>query len=129
MPRRLQDQPHPHIKPKYGLKVQYKEEEDSSPPLTAAKKKLSQEVLRVFLYYGRAIGSTILASLRSISTQQAAPTENIMRSIHQFWTMQPLVQMQSSPSHPATWSSQGTDTPLTYRNPRLVAGPAATSSS
>ena len=31
MPRRLQDQPHPYVKPKYGQKVQYIEEKESSP--------------------------------------------------------------------------------------------------
>ena len=45
MPRRPQDQPHPHIKSKYGQTVQYIEEEASSPPLTSAKKKLVQELL------------------------------------------------------------------------------------
>ena len=84
MPRRLQDQPLPHIKPKYRQIVQYTKEEDSSTPLTAAKKKIVQEVLGVFLYYGRAIDSTMLAALGSIATQQASPTENTMRKIHQF---------------------------------------------
>ena len=71
-------------KPKYGKTVQYIEEEDSSPPITAAKNKLVQELLGVFLYYGRAIDSTILTALGSITTQQVAPTENTMRKIHQF---------------------------------------------
>ena len=42
MPRHPQDQPHLHIKPKYGQTVQYIEEEYSSPPLNDAKKKLVQ---------------------------------------------------------------------------------------
>ena len=50
MPRHPQDQPHPHINPKYGQKMQYTKEEDDSPPLTAAKNKSVQEVLGVFLY-------------------------------------------------------------------------------
>ena len=40
VPCRPYDQPHPHIKPKYGKKVQYTKEEDTSPPLTATKRKL-----------------------------------------------------------------------------------------
>ena len=39
MPRRLQDQPHPHIKLKYGQTVKYTEEKDSSTPLTAARRE------------------------------------------------------------------------------------------
>ena len=49
MPRHLQDQPHPYIKLKYRQTVKYKEEKYSSPPLTAAKKKILQEVLGVLL--------------------------------------------------------------------------------
>ena len=64
--------------------MQYTKEEDSSHPLTAAKKKLVQEVLGVFLYYGRAIDSTTLTALVTLATQQAAPTENTMKNVHQF---------------------------------------------
>ena len=84
MTRRLQDQIHPHTKQKYRQIVQYIKDDDSSTPLTAAKKKIVQEVLGVLLYYGRAINSTMLAALGSIATQQASPTENTMRNIHQF---------------------------------------------
>ena len=42
VPRHHQYQPHLHTKPKYGQKLQYTKEEDSSHPLTAAKKKLAQ---------------------------------------------------------------------------------------
>ena len=41
MPRRLQDQLHPHTKPKYGKTVKYIEEEDYSTPLTATKKNIT----------------------------------------------------------------------------------------
>ena len=84
MPWRLQDQPHQHIKPKYGQILQYIEDEDSSPPTHRREEKLAQEVLGVFLHYGRAIDSKMLTALGSIGTQQAAPTENIMHKIHQY---------------------------------------------
>ena len=85
VPRTPQDQPHPQIKPKYGQKGQYTKEEDASPPLNATKNKLVQEVLGVFLYYGRAIDMTVLTALGNIATQQAAPNENTMRNVHQFF--------------------------------------------
>ena len=68
VPPRPQDQPHPHIKPNHGQKVQYTKEEDSSPPLTAAKKILVQELLGVFLYYSRVIDITMLTALSTIAT-------------------------------------------------------------
>ena len=84
IPLRPQDQQHPHIKPKYSQKVQYTEEEDASIPLTAAKTKLVQELLGVFLYYDRATESTMLTALDTIATQQYAPTENTIRKVQQF---------------------------------------------
>ena len=84
MPLLPQDQPHLNIKPKYGQKAQYTNEEDASPPLTAAKEKSAQEVLGVLLYYDRAIDRTMLTALGTVATQQAAPTKNTIRNIHQF---------------------------------------------
>ena len=84
VPRQTQDQPHPHINPNYGQKLQYTKEEYASPPLTAAKNKLVQEVIGVLLYYGRATDSTMLTVLDTIATQQYAPTKNTMRNVHQF---------------------------------------------
>ena len=84
VPFRPQYQPHPHIKLKYGQKMQYTEEEDTSPPLTAANKKLVQEVLGVFLYYGRAIDITMITALGTLATQKSAPTETTLRNFHNF---------------------------------------------
>ena len=81
--RHPQDQPHPHIKPKYGQKVQYTEAEIASPSLTATKDILLQEVLVVFLYCGRNIDSTMITTIGTIDTQESAPTENIMRNFYQ----------------------------------------------
>ena len=48
-PRKLQDQPYPHVKPTYGAKVQYATDADPSPLLTPAQKKFVQEVTGTFL--------------------------------------------------------------------------------
>ena len=37
------------------------------------------------MYYGRAVDLTILASLRKIASQQAAPTEYTMKKVNHFW--------------------------------------------
>ena len=64
--------------------MQYTEEEDTSPPLTAANNKLVQEVLGVFLYYGQAIDITMITALGTLATQKSAPTETTLRNFHNF---------------------------------------------
>ena len=42
-PKKPQDQPYPHLKPKYGAKVQYTEDNDTSPPSAQRTKKSSKK--------------------------------------------------------------------------------------
>ena len=57
-PRKPQDQPHPHVKPTYGAKVQYAAGEDKSPAVSPKEKKFIQEVTGTFLYYAKAVDAT-----------------------------------------------------------------------
>jgi len=54
-PAKRQDQPYPHVKPDYGAKKQYSQEEDDSPALSKAGEKIIQEVCGVFLFLERAV--------------------------------------------------------------------------
>ena len=83
-PLKPQHQPYPRVKPVYGAKAQYSADDDDSPLLSKADKTFIQEVTGTFLYYARAVDSTMLAALGSIATQQANPTENTMKKIRQF---------------------------------------------
>ena len=49
----------------------------------AANKKFIQQVCWKFLFYGRAVDSTILTSLSAITSQQANPTTNTMAKAKQ----------------------------------------------
>ncbi len=80
-PSKPQHQPYPHIKPNYGAKAQYMEDMDTSALLPPKDKKFIQEVIGTFLYYARCVNSTMLAALGSIATQQANPTENMMKKV------------------------------------------------
>ena len=80
-PKKPQDQPYPHTKPKYEQKVQYAKDADDSPPLSKADKKFVQEVVGVFLYYARAVNLTMLAALGSLVSEQSSPTENTMKEV------------------------------------------------
>jgi hypothetical protein len=79
-----QHQPHQHAIPTYGATVQYAKPEDTSQRLTPTKKKYIQEVIGVFLYYTRAIDSTMLIALSAIASAQAKPTEETMTHCKQF---------------------------------------------
>jgi hypothetical protein len=78
-----QDQSHQHITKTYGAKVQTANLLDTSPPLDKAGKKFIQEVMGVFPYLAQAVDSTMLTTLSSLASKQAAPTE---------WTMQKWLQ-------------------------------------
>ena len=57
---------------------------DDSPLLNKEKKKFVQEVTGVFLYYARAVDSTMLVALSAIAAEQGSPTENTLKRVNQF---------------------------------------------
>ncbi len=83
-PSTPQHQPYPHIKPTYGATCQYAEASNTSELLSKENKTYTQEVIGTFLYYARCVDSSMLPVLRTITTQQAMPTENTMKKIKQF---------------------------------------------
>lgn len=84
VPNKPQNQPYPHVPPNYGAKVQYSAPDDTSPVLDKANKRYIQEVTGTFLYYARAIDSTMLTALSAIASEQSSPTENTMTKVKQF---------------------------------------------
>jgi hypothetical protein len=80
-PNKPQHQPHPHTERTYGATIQYAKAPDTSPALPATDKTYIQQVLGVLLYYGRAVDSTLLVALSSISSMQAAPTALTMELV------------------------------------------------
>jgi hypothetical protein len=83
-PLKPQHQPHPHLPIDYGAKKQTSAPEDKSPLLDKTKKRYVQEVTGVFLFYARAVDSTMLVALSAIAAEQSAPTENTLKKVHQF---------------------------------------------
>jgi hypothetical protein len=83
-PKKPQHQPYPHLPIQYGAKTQTSEPEDTSPRLDREKTKFVQEVTGVFLFYARAVDSTMLVSLSALAAEHAAPTERTMQKVHQF---------------------------------------------
>jgi hypothetical protein len=83
-PAKPQHQPHPNQPINYGAKQQTSTPEDDSPKLNKEKKKFIQEVTGVFLFYARAVDSTMLVALSAIAAEQGSPTENTLRKVYQF---------------------------------------------
>ena len=67
---KLQDQPHQHSIPTYGVVIQYAKLTDKSPILNEEDKIFIQQITGTFLYYSRALDSTMLVALSSIASQQ-----------------------------------------------------------
>jgi hypothetical protein len=82
-PRIPQHQLYPHVKPFYRAKAQYTEDVDSSLPLDKQEKKNVQEVISTLLYYAHCVDNTMLPALGSLATQQANPTQNTKKLVHQ----------------------------------------------
>ena len=84
MPKTKQSSPYPSVKPNYGAKVQYAKEADQSRILNKEEKTFVQQVVGTFLFYGRAIDSTMLMPLSAIASMQAEPTEETLERVKQF---------------------------------------------
>ena len=81
---KLKDSPFQYAIPKYGSKIQYAKEEDSSRLLTKEEKTYVQQVIGTFLFYGRTVNGTMLMPLSTIAATQAAPTELTLKRTKQF---------------------------------------------
>jgi hypothetical protein len=66
VPNQPHHQPHKQTIPTYGAMIQYAKDKDTSRKLSKEDKKYIQQVLGTFLYYGRAVDSTMLTELSSI---------------------------------------------------------------
>jgi len=77
-PRRREAAPYPCPQRQYGARVQLTDPPDATPALNLKDKKQVREVIGVFLFYARAIDSTMLAALGSLATQQSNPTAQTM---------------------------------------------------
>jgi hypothetical protein len=82
-PSRPQNAPHSWTKPQYGAKTQLTPLPDQSPALNPKEVELLQQIIGVFLYYGRAIDSTLLVALGTLAANQTKATTNTMKAARQ----------------------------------------------
>ncbi len=84
-PRRAQHAPHAHREIVYGAKEQLVPDNDTLPPLDKIGVKRIQGIVGSLLYYARAVDNKLLATLSTISSQQAAATvktKNVSSKFH-----------------------------------------------
>ena len=75
-PKKWQQQPHRHVPIKYGAQQQFAPSDKLEEELEPSAKKYIQQVLGTFLYYARAVDSTMLVALSAIASEQSRPTDN-----------------------------------------------------
>ena len=79
LPRTLQAaSPGIYLPPNYGKNIQYAPL-DTSEPLSPADTTRLQKIVGTFLYYGRAVDHTVVTATAAISSEQAHPTDNLLK--------------------------------------------------
>ena len=72
--------PGPHLQIRYG-KQEQRAIEDTSPKIADDRIKRIQQILGVFLYYGR--DCTLLCPVNKLASRLADPTDTLERDTHQ----------------------------------------------
>jgi hypothetical protein len=83
LPTRAQYAPYRWNAPNYGAKQQLTTPTDETAPLDAQGITRMQQVTGTLLFYARAVDSTILVALGTISAQQSDGTEAIAEAVAQ----------------------------------------------
>jgi hypothetical protein len=100
MPTKRQLSPHKHRKIVYGQLTQLTHNEPYSPPLSAEGIKRIQGIISALLYYAGAVDNKLLATLSTLSSQQATATEATAKAIDQL-----LDYLATYPDDGATYRS------------------------
>ena len=83
VPTKIQHSPHRYTPIVFGKQQQFTPMPDESPFLDAEGKRYVQSVVGSFLYYARAVDSTILPTINELGLTQANPTFSTRAKINQ----------------------------------------------
>jgi hypothetical protein len=83
MPTQCKLSPHKHCKIVFGQTTQPTHVELYSPPLSTEGIKRNQGIIGALLYYARAVNNKLLATLSTLSSQQAPATKATNNAINQ----------------------------------------------
>jgi hypothetical protein len=77
--------PLPYVAPNYGSKSPQSDSPDTSAPVhSLERKKRIQQIIGYFLYYSRALDSTMLCTLSKLASRQSAPTLGLEADVEHF---------------------------------------------
>ncbi len=76
--------PSSYNKPLYGVKVQLTDPIDTTPSLTEPQTQRLQQVVSTFLFYARAVDSTMLLSLNALAAAQKNGTQAAVQALVHF---------------------------------------------
>lgn len=76
--RKINDQPHKHLIPNYGAKVQFATKEDTTPAVGKEEQTFIQHVTGTFQYYTRPVDPPMVVALSAIAAEQSKPTERTL---------------------------------------------------
>eukprot|EP01034_Spumella_vulgaris_P031394 gene31394-38776_t len=82
--KHVTDSPLLYTPPNYGKAKQQYATSDESAPLSPDRVKLLQQIIGVFLYYARAVDSTMLMALSRFASQQSHATEQLFSDVQRF---------------------------------------------
>ena len=105
-PAKRQDEPYPHVKPNYGAKKQYAQEDDNSPALNKALNKFVQEFCGVFLFLTWAVNGGLLPPSARLLLNRQTQRKKQLGCVSNFWILWLHRKKQYSPITQATWSLQ-----------------------
>lgn len=83
-PATPQHAPHASKPIVYGTRSQLTDDPDDSPPLSADRVTRLQQIIGTFLYYARAVDSSMLVALGTLAAAQTRATAQTDRAIHHF---------------------------------------------
>ena len=105
--RKLQHQPYPSTIIKYEVRTQCATAQSTAPQLHKHGKKFIQQVCGKFLFFGRAVDSTLLCPISAITSQAATPTEDTIEQ-----TLQLLDYIATQEEAVLTYSASGMKLPV-----------------
>ena len=80
IPKKQYHQPHCHIKPQYGTKVQLKDPRDKTLLLQPDNMKKIQQIIGALLYHARDVDVTLIATLNELASAQSKVTQVTMQA-------------------------------------------------
>ena len=78
--KKPEHQPHRHVQPQYGTKVQLIDLEDKTPLLQLENITKLQQITGAVLYYARAVDGTLMTNLNELASAQSKGTQETMQA-------------------------------------------------